>query len=93
VVVGDSFACPMVGVLNEISHDLNMAFLLSTNSTCAAFFDEEYFNVSSPFDNPPLPHGKRSWNYKMKVRPAMRELVAKSDAPVVILNGNWVGTS
>jgi SGNH domain (fused to AT3 domains) len=93
VVVGDSFAGPMVGVLNEIAHGFNMSFLLSSNPTCAPFFDEQSFNVSTPFDNPPLPHGKRSWDCKMKVRPAMRELVARSDSPVVILNGNWVGTS
>jgi hypothetical protein len=92
VVVGDSFAGPLAGALNDIAVEHKLAFTMTSIPSCAAFFDKDSIDETkvdwpnvSPTNTGPI-------ECKRSHRMGMLELIKKSDTNLVVLAANWLAS-
>lgn len=90
LIVGDSFAEPLAGVMASLASELNKDYILLSHAACLPAFDETSLNPQiEDYFNPG--QNERADLCKKVLRPNMLKLIRTANTEVVVLAGNWVG--
>lgn len=90
LIVGDSFAEPLAGVMAALAKDLKTDYILLSHAGCLPLFDDSSLNPRiKDYLNPA--ENKRADLCKRVLRPNMMKRIRSANTDVVIIAGNWSG--